>query len=156
MSPLSGDGREELPGAVLFACNLNCVRSPMAAGLLRSKFAGRIFVDSCGLRAGLEVDPFAVAVLDELGVDLNHHRPRAFQDLDDSSFDLVVSLTPEAHHRALEFARGLAMTVIYWPTMDPTLVEGTREQRIAQYRMVREALERRIDDYFGRPSTFGG
>ena len=130
MSPLPEEGRTELPGAVLFACNLNCVRSPMAAGLLRSKFAGRIFVDSCG--------------------------PRAFQDLDDSSFDLVISLTPEAHHRALEFARGLAMTVVYWPTLDPTLYEGGREQRMAQYRMVRDGLERRIDDYFGRPSTFGG
>ena len=156
MSPLSEEGRAELPGAVLFACNLNCVRSPMAAGLLRSKFAGRIFVESCGLRAGLEVDPFAVSALDELGIDLAQHRPRAFQDLDDSSFDLVVSLTPEAHHRALEFARGLAMTVVYWPTMDPSLYEGGREQRMTQYRMVRDGLERRIDDYFGRPSTFGG
>ena len=102
------------------------------------------------------MDPFAVAALDELGIDLAHHRPRAFQDLDDSSFDLVISLTPEAHHRALEFARGLAMTVVYWPTLDPTLYEGGREQRMAQYRMVRDGLERRIDDYFGRPSTFGG
>jgi protein-tyrosine-phosphatase len=156
VSPVSEEARAELPGAVLFACNLNCVRSPMAAGLLRSQYAGRIFVDSCGLRAGMEVDPFAVAVLDEQGVDLTHHRPRAFQDLDDSSFDLVVSLTPEAHHRALEFARGLAMTVVYWPTLDPTLFEGGREQRMAQYRMVRDGLQRRIDDYFGRPSTFGG
>lgn len=146
----------DLPAAALFACNLNCVRSPMAAGLLRRKFGGRVFVDSCGLRAGTEVDPFAVSVMDEVGVDLTGHEPKAFGELDDSSFDLVISLTPEAHHRALEFARGLAMTVIYWPTLDPTLTEGGREQRMAQYRMVRDGLERRIDAYFGRPSTFGG
>ena len=128
----------------------------MAAGLLRSKFGGRVFVESCGLRAGVEVDPFAVAAMDEIGLDVAAHRPRSFQELDDSSFDLVVSLTPEAHHRALEFARGLAMTVIYWPTLDPTLSEGGRDQRLTQYRLVRDGLERRIDDYFGRPSTFGG
>jgi len=145
-----------MPGAVLFACNLNCVRSPMAAALLRQRFGGRIFIDSCGLRAGEEVDPFVVTVMDELGVDLTDHRPKTFDQLDDSSFDLIISLTPEAHHRALEFARGLAMDVEYWPTLDPTMYEGGREQRMEQYRAVRDTLERRLADRFGRPSTFGG
>ena len=145
-----------LPGAVLFACNLNCVRSPMAAGLLMRMMGNRVFVDSCGLRAGVEVDPFVVSIMDEIGVDLSRHRPKTFDDLEDASFDLVITLTPGAHHRALEFARGLAMDVEYWPTMDPTVVEGGRDQRLDAYRAVRDTLEQRISQRFARPSTFGG
>jgi protein-tyrosine-phosphatase len=150
------DAPPAFPDAVLFACNLNCVRSPMAAALMRQRFGRRVFVDSCGLRAGEEADPFMVSVMDEIGVDLSDHRPKTFDDLEDSSFDLIISLTPEAHHRALEFARGLAMDVVYWPTLDPTLAEGGREARLAEYRAVRDQLERRIEERFGRPSTFGG
>ncbi len=144
------------PDAVLFACNLNCVRSPMAAGLMRQRFGRRVFVDCCGLRAGLEIDPFVVSVMDEIGVDLSHYRPKTFDQLEDSSFDMILSLTPEAHHRALEFARGFAMEVAYWPTLDPTLNEGGRAQKLDHYRAVRDGLARRIEARFGRPSTFGG
>ena len=151
-----GSGASISPGAVLFACNLNCVRSPMAAALLRSMHGGRIFVDCCGLRPGEEIDPFVVSLMDEIGLDVSSHRPKSFAELEDASFDLVVSLTPEAHHRALEFARGLAMDVEYWPTFDPTLAEGSREARLGQYRQVRDGLSRRIEQRFGRPSTFGG
>ena len=145
-----------LPGAVLFACNLNCVRSPTAAGLMMRMMGNRVYVDSCGLRAGAEVDPFVLSIMDEIGVDLAGHRPKTFDDLDDASFDLVITLTPGAHHRALEFARGLAMEVEYWPTLDPTVVEGGRSQRLEAYRAVRDSLEQRIARHFGRPSTFGG
>lgn len=152
-----------LPGAVLFACNLNRVRSPMAAGLMRLLFGHAVFVDSCGLHAnsarddlGDHADPFAAAVMDELGVDLTRHRPKSFDDLEDSSFDVVISLTPEAHHRAGELARARAVDVIYWPTMDPTLVMGQRDQMLQAYREVRESLERRIRGQFGEIRTFGG
>ena len=155
--------RRGLPGAVLFACNLNRVRSPMAAALMRLHFGQAVFVDSCGLHAhsapdglGDGVDPFAAAVMDELGVDLTKHRPKSFDDLEDSSFDVVVSLTPEAHHRAGELARARSVDIIYWPTMDPTLVMGQRDQMLQAYRDVRDTLQARIRERFGEIRTFGG
>src|SRR3954453_15545491 len=94
----------QLPGAVLFACNHNRVRSPIAEGLMKLWFGDRVYVDSCGLRRDEDdaPDPFAVAVMDELGVDIAGHRSKTFDDLEDDSFDLVISLTPEAQHRAVE------------------------------------------------------
>lgn len=145
-----------LPGAVLFACNFNRVRSPMAAGLMRLIYGLRVFVDSCGLRPGEEIDPFVVVVMDEVGADLSHHRAKSFDDLADGSFDVVVSLTPEAQHRAVELSRGRAVDIDYWPTSDPTLAEGSREARLEAYRAVRDDLRAHILRRFGRPSTFGG
>ncbi|HEX4742338.1 MAG TPA: low molecular weight phosphatase family protein [Caulobacteraceae bacterium] len=152
-----------MPGAVLFACNYNRVRSPMAAGLMRRLYGARVFADSVGLRPppggwdiGETADPFTVRVMDELGVDLATHRPRTFDDLEDESFDLVVSLTPEAHHRAIEFARGRATDVEYWPTLDPTLATGAREAVLDAYRSVRDGLQSRLIARFGAVRTFGG
>ena len=149
---------ERLPGAVLFACTLNRVRSPMAEGLTRRLFGTRVFVDSCGLRPDGDdlADPFAAAVMDELGVDLSGHRPKSFDDLEDTSFDLVVSLSPEAQHRAVELARGRAVEIEYWPTHDPTLIVGGREVMLDAYREVRDRLEARIRERFGQVRTFGG
>ncbi len=143
-------------GAVLFACSMNQVRSPMAAALLRQRWGGRIFVDSCGLRAASEADPFVQAVMDEIGLDVSDHRSKTFDDLEDGSFDLVISLSPEAQHRAVELSRGRAVELEYWPTVDPTVVEGSREQRLDAYRRVRDELERRILERFPRQSGFGG
>jgi protein-tyrosine-phosphatase len=146
-----------LPSAVLFACNFNRVRSPMAEGLVKLMFGSRVYVDSCGLRMDEDdsPDPFAVAVMDELGVDLSRHRAKLFDDVDDS-FDLVVSLTPEAQHRAVELARHSAVDLEYWPTHDPTLTMGSRDAVLAAYRETRDALAARIRERFGRPATFGG
>lgn len=143
-------------GAVLFACSMNQVRSPMAAALLRQRWGGRIFVDSCGLRAGTEPDPFVQAVMDEVGLDVSGHHPKTFDELEDGSFDLVISLSPEAQHRAVELSRGRAVELEYWPTVDPTVVEGSREQRLDAYRRVRDELERRILERFPRQPGFGG
>ena len=148
------------PGAVLFACNFNRVRSPMAEALLKLLVGTNVFVDSCGLKhppsLGEEdggdataADPFAQAVIAELGYDLSSHRAKTFDELEDSSFDLVVSLTPEAQHRAVELARARAADIEYWPTFDPTLVEGSREARLTAYREVRDALAQRIAERFG-------
>jgi len=146
----------ERPGAVLFACNYNRVRSPMAEALTRLIYGDRIHVESCGLRAGGNIDPFAVAVIDEVGVDLTGRQGKSFEDLDDGFFDLVISLTPEAQHRAVEMARGRAIDIEYWPIADPTLAAGSREMVLDAYREVREALRVRILERFGKPSTFGG
>jgi protein-tyrosine-phosphatase len=143
-----------LPGAVLFACNFNRVRSPMAEALLKRALGDRVYVDSCGLRAIANremaaVDPFVEAVMAELSCDLADHRPKTFDALEDGSFDLIVSLTPEAQHRAVELTRGRAAEIEYWPTLDPTLAEGSREARLATYREVRDALAARIAERFG-------
>jgi protein-tyrosine-phosphatase len=120
----------------------------MALGLMQMRFAKRIWVRSCGVRPGREVDPFAVSVMDEIGVDISKHRPEGLDDLDDYNFDLIITLAPEAHHRALELTRTIACEVEYWPTYDPSLAQGSREQRLAEYRAVRDALDARIVERF--------
>jgi protein-tyrosine-phosphatase len=140
------------PQAVLFACGLNSVRSPMAAGLFRELFGKTTYVGSAGVQRG-ELDPFAVAAMAEIGVDISRHKPHTFEELEDLeglNFDLIVTLSPRAHHRALELTRTLAAEVEYWPTVDPTGIEGSREQRLSAYREVRDQLMARIRERFGR------
>ncbi|MFA7430210.1 MAG: low molecular weight phosphatase family protein [Rhodospirillaceae bacterium] len=137
-----------LPSAVLFACTMNAIRSPMAAGILRRLHGTRIFVDSVGARRGGEMDGFAIQVMDEIGIDLTRHRPKVFEDLEDDSFDVVVSLSPEAQHKAVEMTRTVACEVEFWNTFDPSLVEGSREVRLEAYRGVRDELMRKIQERF--------
>jgi protein-tyrosine-phosphatase len=138
------------PLAVLFACGLNSVRSPIAAGLFVQMFGRAIYVGSAGVRKG-ELDPFAVAVMAEIGLDISRHKPITFEELEDLeglNFDLIVTLAPEAHHRALEITRTSSVEVEYWPTPDPTGVEGSREQRLDAYRDVRDQLLNRLRQRF--------
>jgi len=149
----------DLPDAVLFACNYNRVRSPMAEALFKHFYGNRAFVDSCGLKPDPTdegVDPFVAVVLDEMGLDVSGHQPKSFAELEDDSFDVVISLTPEAQHRAVELARDRATDIEYWPTHDPTLADGSRDAMLAAYREVRDALATAIRQRFGAPSTFGG
>ena len=139
-------------GAILFACTMNAVRSPMAAALLRHLTRGGLYIESAGVKAG-ELDPLAVEVMEEIGLAIGKHRPRRFEDLEDGSFDLVISLSPEAQHKAMELTRTAATRVEYWPTMDPTAVEGTREQRLAAYRSVRDQLMQRLKRRFLAPAA---
>jgi protein-tyrosine-phosphatase len=132
-----------LPGAVLFCCTQNAIRSPMAEGMLKQLLGKRIYVDSVGVRAG-ELDPFAVAVMDELGIDMAKHRSKTFDALEDTSFDLIISLSPEAQHKAVDMTRTMACDVEFWNTFDPSIVEGSREQRMDAYRDVRDGLMDRI------------
>ncbi|MGB0683547.1 MAG: arsenate reductase ArsC [Magnetovibrionaceae bacterium] len=137
----------DLPSAVLFACTMNAVRSPMAEGLLRSLHGTRIYVDSVGAREGM-TDGFAIAVMDEIGIDIADHQPKTFDDLEDNSFDVVVSLSPEAQHKAVEMTRVMACDVLFWNTLDPSIVEGSREQRLEAYRAVRDQLLAKIKEEF--------
>ena len=139
-----------LPQAVLFVCGQNAVRSPMAAGLFRQLFRAPTYVTSAGVRKG-ELDPFATAARAEVGVDISTHRPMTFEELDDLeglSFDLIVTLSPEAHHKALDLTHALPFEVEYWPISDPTAIEGSREQRLDAYRAVRDELTKRIKSRF--------
>ncbi|WP_422039625.1 low molecular weight phosphatase family protein [Roseibium sp.] len=115
----------------------------MAEALTQKLFPGQIYVRSAGVREG-KTDPFVDAVMSEIGVDMSRHQPKTFEDLDESGFDLIVSLAPEAHHKALEMTRTEAVDVEYWPTLDPTLATGSREQILNEYRAVRDQLMMRI------------
>ena len=142
-----------LPSSVLFACTFNSIRSPMAEALLKHLHGRHIYVDSVGVRDG-EIDPFAVAVMEELGIDISRHRAKTFEDLEDTSFDLVVSLSPEAQHSAVELTRTMACEVEFWPMLDPTAVEGSRDEILEAYRQVRDQLRRRLLERF--PLGVGG
>jgi protein-tyrosine-phosphatase len=119
----------------------------MAAALLRRLHARRVFVDSVGVQAQ-PVDPFAVAVMEEMGIDIARHQSKTFEELEDTSFDLVISLTPQAQHRAVELTRTMACEVEFWPSFDPTAVEGSRQEILAAYRTLRDALWRQLRERF--------
>jgi protein-tyrosine-phosphatase len=134
---------------------MNTIRSPIAASLFKHLFGATTYVGSAGVRKG-EPDPFAVAVMEEVGHDIARHKPMTFEELEDwegLNFDLIVTLSPEAHHRALELTRTIAADVEYWPTVDPTGIEGSREQRLDAYRGVRDQLLARIRERFGTSGT---
>lgn len=140
------------PRAVLFVCALNSVRSPMAEGLLRQMDASGLVVASAGVRKDT-IDPFAVAAMSEIGIDIAEHEPITIEELEDLEgldFDLIVTLSPEAHHTALALTHRIKAAVEYWPTADPTATEGHREQRLDAYRAVRDQLEARIKERFFR------
>ncbi len=146
------------PQAVLFACGQNSMRSPMAASLLHQMFPHALYVRSAGVKKG-ELDPFAVAVMAELGQDISQHRPMTFEELDDwegLNFDLIITLSPEAHHKALELTRTLAAEVEYWPTPDPSGIEGSREQKMQAYREVCDGLLLRIRKRFSKITAASG
>jgi protein-tyrosine-phosphatase len=144
----AGDRR---PRAVLFICGHNVVRSPMAAALAQHLFGHAVRIASAGVRKG-EIDPFVAAVMDEIGIDLSRHKPITLEelaDLDGLDFDLVISLSPEAHHAGLDLTGTHPVEVEYWPTEDPTVAEGNREQRLDAYRGVRDQLMKRVRARFG-------
>lgn len=137
----------DLPEAVLFACSHNAVRSPMGEALLKHLLGHRIYVDSVGVRPQ-EIDGFVVEVMDEIGIDLSRHRAKSFEDLEDTSYDLIISLSPEAQHQSVELTRTMACDVEFWNTFDPSLTEGSRDTRLQAYRAVRDQLRKRIEQRF--------
>jgi len=139
------------PQSVLFACGLNAIRSPMAMALAQWLYGKKIYIGSAGVNKG-EADPFAAAVMEEIGLDIGKHKPHTFEELEDwegLNFDLIVTLSPEAHHKALNLTRTLASDVEYWPTPDPTGLAGNREQMLDAYRAVRDQLMAKIKQRFG-------
>lgn len=150
--------RARTPQAVLFACGHNAVRSPMAESLLQQMFPHGLYVRSAGVKKG-ELDPFAVSVMAELGQDISTHKPQTFEELEDwegLNFDLIITLSPEAHHKALELTRTVAADVEYWPTHDPTNTSGNREQKLAAYREVCDGLLLRIRRRFAKVGAASG
>ena len=137
----------DFPDAVLFACTMNAVRSPMAESILKHLHGHRIYVDSAGVRQG-EPDHFAIEVMDEIGIDLSRHKPKSLEDLEDTSYDLIITLSPEAQHHAIEMTRTMAADVEFWPTLDPSYITGNRDRRLGAYRQIRDQLLTKIKERF--------
>lgn len=143
----------DLPSAVLFACTMNSIRSPMAESMLKFLHGDRIYVDSAGVRS-LDIDGYAITAMDEVGIDLTRHRTKTFDDLEDDSFDLIISLSPEAQHKAVEMTRWMSCEVEFWNTFDPSIVESeNRDVKLEAYRQVRDQLMSRLKDRFPGPGT---
>ncbi|MEM7461344.1 MAG: hypothetical protein AAF362_01545 [Pseudomonadota bacterium] len=137
-----------LPESVLFVCGMNAIRSPMAEMLMRARYGTDVYVQSAGVRAG-DIDRFMHSVMGERGIDMHNHVPVSLDDLGESYFDLIITLSPEAHHRALEFTRAQAVDVEYWPTMDPSTVAGSRDHILDAYRQTADAIDTKILSRFG-------
>ena len=137
----------DIPDAVLFACNMNAVRSAMAESILKHLHGHRVYVDSAGVRQG-EPDHFAIEVMEEIGIDLSRHKPKMLDALEDTSYDLIVTLSPEAQHHAIEMTRTMAADVEFWPTLDPSFITGNRDRRLGVYREIRDQLLERIKQRF--------
>lgn len=145
------------PSSVLFCCDHNAVRSPIAEGLMKKFYGQRAYVQSAGVRNDMEIDGFAVAVSDELGVELSRHRARSFDEMEQwgddlSGFDLIVALSPASQRRALELTRFAHIDVEYWPILDPTGLAETREAKLAAYRQTRDQIRDRMLARFGTPT----
>ena len=136
--------------SILFACNVNAVRSAMAEAMVKIAFPGRIFTDSCGVAPG-QADGFAIAVMEEAGYDIGSHQPKSFADLDCEFYDVIISFSPEAHERALELTRNIDSQALYWPVDNLANITGSREEMLRSYRYVRDDIRNKLSTYFGKP-----
>ena len=148
---------EQLPQSVLFCCDHNAVRSPMAEGIMKQFYGTDTYVQSVGVKNDLEIDGFSIAVCQELNVELSRHRSRSFDEMEEwgedlSSFDLVLALSPASQRRALELTRFYHIDVEYWPILDPTGLGETREAKLASYRQARDQIIERLQERWGDPT----
>jgi protein-tyrosine-phosphatase len=145
---MAGLMSNKLPSAVLFACTLNAIRSPMAAAIMHHHYGHKTYVASCGIAAG-DPDPFVGMIMDEIGIDLKKHRPHSFEDLEDSAFDLLITLSPEAKTKAEDMSRTMAIEIENWTVVDPSQTQGSREQLLDAYREVRDDIVKKVKTRFG-------
>jgi protein-tyrosine-phosphatase len=147
-----------MPSSVLFCCDHNAVRSPMAEGLMKKLYGQACYVQSAGVRNDLEVDGFAVAVCKEIGVELSRHRSRSFEEMkewgdDLTGFDLIVALSPASQRQALEMTRTAHLSVEYWPVLDPTGLGESRDAKLQAYRLTRDQIRENMLSRFGAPTA---
>ncbi len=150
----------KLPSSVLFCCDHNAVRSPMAEGLMKMFYGQTTYIQSAGVKNDLEIDGFAISVCEELGIELSRHRSRSFEEMqqwgdDLSGFDLIVALSPASQRQALEFTRFYHLEVEYWPIMDPTGLGESRDEKLASYRQTRDQISAKMIERFGPPTEKG-
>ena len=144
-----------LPQSILFCCDHNAVRSPMAEGIMKKLYGTGTYVQSVGVINDLEIDGFSIAVCEEIGVELSRHRSRSFDEMerwgdDLSSFDLIVALSPASQRRALELTRLFHLTVEYWAILDPTGIGETREMKLVSYRQTRDQILSKLREKWGQ------
>ena len=139
-------------GAILFACNINAVRSAMAEAMVKHAFPGKVFVDSCGVTPGIQ-DGFATAVMYEIGLDISAHEPKSFDDLDSGFYDVIISFSPEAHDAARALTQNMDCDTLYWPVDNLANLTGSREEMLRAYRHVRDDIRRKLSLYFDKEIT---
>lgn len=137
------------PQSVLFCCDHNAVRSPMAEGIMKKLYGKGVYVQSVGVENDYEIDGFAIAVCKEINVELSRHRSRSFDEMDQlgedlSSFDLIVALSPASQRRAIDLTRLYHLSVEYWPVLDPTGLTEHREDKLRAYRQTRDQIYDRL------------
>lgn len=137
-------------GAILFACNINAVRSAMAEAMVKAAFPGKIFVDSCGVNPGIQ-DGFTTAVMQEIGLNMSLHEPKSFDDLDSGFYDIIISFSPEAHAAAEALTKNMDCATLYWPVDNLANITGSREEMLRSYRYVRDDIRNKLSTYFGKP-----
>ena len=151
---------DAFPSSVLFCCDYNSIRSPMAEGLMKQFYGHRAYVQSAGVKHDLEIDGFAVTVCNEIGVPLERHRVRSFDEMEEwgddlSGFDLIVALSPASQRRALELTRYDHLEVEYWAILDPSGLGESREDKLASYRQARDQIAQKLQARFGPPTEIG-
>jgi len=156
---MAADTYEDLPQSVLFCCDHNAVRSPMAEGIMKQLYGTDCYIQSVGVKNDLEIDGFSIAVCEELGVELSRHRSRSFDEMEEwgddlSSFDLVLALSPASQRRALDLTRFFHLDVEYWPILDPTGLGDNRETRLVSYREARDQIINRLTSRWGSGRGF--
>jgi len=149
---------ETFPHSVLFCCDHNAVRSPMAEGLMKKFYGQRAYVQSAGVKNDMEVDGFSIAVCQELGIELSRHRARSFEEMQEwgddlSGFDLIIALSPASQRMALELTRYFHIDVEYWPILDPTGLGEGREAKLSAYRQSLNQIRDRMLTRFGPPTA---
>ena len=136
--------------AILFACNINAVRSAMAEAMIKVTYPGKIFADSCGVSPG-NPDGFAIAVMEEIGINMNTHQPKSFDDLDSAFYDVIISFSPEAHEAAVALTQSMDCETLYWPVDNLANLTGSRDERLRAYRHVRDIIKDNLENYLGKP-----
>nr|WP_328794203.1 low molecular weight phosphatase family protein [Maritimibacter harenae] len=145
-----------IPQSVLFCCDHNAVRSPMAEGMMKKYYGDTVYVQSAGVKSEMEIDGFSIAVCEEIGVPLSNHRARSFDEMQEwgddlSAYDLIVALSPASQRKVLDLTRYNHLDVEYWPVMDPTGLGTKREEKLAAYRQARDQIRERMISRFGPP-----
>lgn len=137
-------------GAILFACNINAVRSAMAEAMIKVTYPGKIFADSCGVTPG-HPDGFAIAVMEEIGINMKTHQPKSFDNLDSAFYDVIISFSPEAHEAAVALTQSMDCETLYWPVDNLANLSGSRDERLRAYRHVRDTIQLNLENYLGKP-----
>jgi len=135
---------------ILFLCTGNSCRSQMAEALVNHQFADRARAFSCGTHPR-PVHPLAIKVMQEIGIDLSRQQSKTTDRFAGEKFDLFITLCDRANENCpLTFEGQRRLHVGF---ADPAEKTGTEEERLAEFRIVRDAIQMWLQDYF---EVFGG